>query len=104
MINTTIKINKCYVHKELFGQKDVLFMVDLDITASDSTDDTLVTTIVKRSAVSNYIDGSPYLEFSELSEQQILEWVYQFTPENIVNEWKQEAEMALDHQILVKSI
>jgi hypothetical protein len=77
--------------KEKNGNPDTVVSVLFQITAADGN----YTADIKRAASFQSVDGAPFTPFSQLSEQQVIEWVKASIPANII---------AQIEKMLIKSI
>lgn len=95
-------IERCFVHNNLFEKSNVVFMAEVCITATDGRG--FVNSIIKRAAVSNYRLGAPFIEFDDLTERDVLQWIKDFYPASVISSWEQEAAAPADSLVTARKL
>jgi hypothetical protein len=88
MTNYIWKIDSIMSHEEMFGERDVIFAINFKIIASD---DSGVFNVISATTGVTYDAESSYTPYSLITEECLLEWVFDSLSEEAKSELQQRA-------------
>lgn len=91
MITFVSNVNSMSCYPQAEGESDVVFSVLWTMSATDGT----YHASASRSCDVTYVAGSPYTPYDQLTQEQVIGWVYSATPEKDI----EEMQAALTEQI-----